>query len=209
MTKLEKAEKIIEKTGVCYEDAKAALDACGEDILDAIVMLENQGKVKGPARQSYTTGAEHTGEEFQQAARAYDDTKDEKLGSILIRFMKWCSSIVKKGCENYFIVRKHGEEIINAPVIVLVLLLFFAFWAIVPILIAGLFFGFRYSFSGKITEAVDLNKACDKASAAAEAVKREFTDDVKRESSGDENKKRRDKGESAASKETDETMRRK
>ena len=53
--------------------------------------MKIRGKVKGPARrQSYTTGAEHTGEEFQQAARAYDDTKDEKLGSILIRFMKWC-----------------------------------------------------------------------------------------------------------------------
>ncbi len=35
MEKLEKVELIREKCGVSYEDAKAALDACGDDTLDA------------------------------------------------------------------------------------------------------------------------------------------------------------------------------
>lgn len=44
MEKLEKVELIREKCGVSYEDAKAALDACGDDTLDAIIWLEKQGK---------------------------------------------------------------------------------------------------------------------------------------------------------------------
>ena len=48
MELLEKVEKIREKTGVSYEEAKAALEACGEDVLDALVYLENQGKIKKP-----------------------------------------------------------------------------------------------------------------------------------------------------------------
>lgn len=174
MTKLEKVEKIIEKTGVTYEEAKAALESAGEDILDAVVLLEQQGKVKGPSRALYTTKAEDSSEAFQEAAKNYDG-EDEKFGNILVRFLKWCGQLVKKGCENFFIIKKHDEEIINAPVIVLVLFLIFAFWVTIPVLIVGMFFGYRYSFSGGITKSVDVNKACDMAADAAESVKQEFT----------------------------------
>lgn len=178
MTKLEKVEKIIEKTGVTYEEAKDALENAGEDILDAIVLLESQGKVKGPAQSAYSTKAEETSEEFQQATRAYESAAEkETFGNVVVRILKWCGRLIKKGCENFFVVRRHGEEVINVPVIVLILLIFFAFWITIPLLIVGLFFGYSYSFSGNITKAVDINKACDKASEAAEAVKKEFTGD--------------------------------
>ena len=54
MELLEKVEKIREKTGVSYEEAKAALEACGEDVLDALVYQENQGKIKKPDVSVYT-----------------------------------------------------------------------------------------------------------------------------------------------------------
>ncbi len=180
MTKLEKVEKIIEKTGVSYEDAKAALEACDEDILDAIVMLENQGKIKGPRQKSYTTKQEDTSQELQQASKVYEKQEKKEFGGFVVRFLKWCGQLIKKGCENFFIVKRHGEEVINAPVIILILLLFFAFWIMVPLLIIGLFCGFSYSFRGTITKAVDLNTACDKASEAAQNVKREFSENPKK-----------------------------
>ena len=45
MERMDKVEKLREKTGVTYEDAKAALDACGWDMLDAVVYLEKLGKL--------------------------------------------------------------------------------------------------------------------------------------------------------------------
>ena len=36
MDKLEKVEKLRAKTGVSYEDAKNALEACDYDLLDAV-----------------------------------------------------------------------------------------------------------------------------------------------------------------------------
>ena len=161
MEMLEKVEKIREKTGVSYEEAKAALEEANGDILDAIVILENQGKVKGPERQYYSTRPEDSSQKFQEAA--------------MKKFMKWCGQMIKKGCENFFTVRKGCEEIITVPVLLLVVLLLFAFWVIVPLLIVGLFFDFRYSFKGEITRTVDVNMACDKAAEAAENVKQEFT----------------------------------
>ena len=45
MEQLEKVERLREKTGCTYEEAKAALEASNWDMLDAIVYLENQGKM--------------------------------------------------------------------------------------------------------------------------------------------------------------------
>ena len=56
MDKLEKVEKLREKTGVSYEDAKSALEACDYDVLDAIIYLEKLGKVKSPEMGSFTKG---------------------------------------------------------------------------------------------------------------------------------------------------------
>lgn len=175
MDMLEKAEKIREKTGVSYEDAKAALEAADGDMLDAVVLLENQGKIRKPEVQYYTTRQEDTSQEFKEAAKAYEQQAGgEGFSGVLKRFFSWCAEMIKKGCENFFTVSRKGEEIMTVPVLLLVMLLIFAFWVIVPLLIAGLFFGFRYSFQGEITRAVDVNKACDKAAEACESVKQEF-----------------------------------
>lgn len=171
---LEKVEKIREKTGVSYEDAKAALEQSNEDVLDALVYLEAQGKIKKPQTSAYSTKAESS-QEFKKAASAYDTKDDEKFGDILKRFAKWCGELIKKGCENFFVVSKGTEEIITLPVLAIVLLLLGFFWIIVPLMIVGLFFGFTYKFRGDITKAVDVNTVCDKAAEAAESVKQEFT----------------------------------
>ncbi len=174
MDQLEKVEKIIEKTGVSYEEAKAALAETDGDLLDAIILLENQGKIKKPQMVAYTTRTEGTSEEFREAAKTYEES-GEKFGNVMVRFLKWIGQLIKKGCENFFLVKRDEQEIINAPVIVLILLLLFAFWCIVPLMIIGMFFGYSYSFSGAIAKSVNVNQACDKAAEAAESLKREFT----------------------------------
>ena len=175
MNQLERVEKIREKTGVTYEEAKEALEAAGGDVLDAIVYLENQGKIKRPEKQVYTSKPEQdTSMELIEAAKTYETEDHESFGDIVKKFLKWCGRMIKKGCENFFIVAKHNEEIMSVPVIVLALLLLFAFWIVLPLLVVGLFCGFRYSFRGNITNTVDVNKACDKAAEACESMKKEF-----------------------------------
>ena len=48
MEQLEKVEKLRQRANVTYEEAKQALEACNWDLLDAMVYLEKQGKVKEP-----------------------------------------------------------------------------------------------------------------------------------------------------------------
>ena len=75
MDNLEKVEKLREKTGVSYEEAKAALEATNYDVLDAIIYLEKNGKVKAPEVTSYTTEqAQQTSTEFEQAQQDIPET---------------------------------------------------------------------------------------------------------------------------------------
>jgi hypothetical protein len=45
---MEHVEKLREKANVSYAEAKAALDACGDDLLEALLYQERQGKVNRP-----------------------------------------------------------------------------------------------------------------------------------------------------------------
>ena len=69
-------------------------------------------------------------------------------------------------------MRRKGrdEVVLDLPVTAMVLLLLFAFWVCVPLLIIGLFAGFRYAFSGAELGRESINKAMDKAAAAADRV---------------------------------------
>ena len=175
MEQLEKVEKLREKTGVTYEEAKTALEASNWDILDAIVYLESQGKIKSPEMSSYSTKSE-TSAEFQKASRDYEDSSSRiTLGEMIDKFFKWCGKVIKKGCDNFFEVRKNGRNIMNMPVIVLVILLCVAFWVTVSLLVIGLVCGFKYSFRGDMAKTIDINSACDRAAETCENIKKDFT----------------------------------
>ena len=69
-----------------------------------------------------------------------------------------------------------AKEIINIPVIVLVIFILVAFWVTVPLLIIGMFCGFKYSFRGDMAGTININSACDKAAQTCVNIKKEFTD---------------------------------
>lgn len=170
MDKLEKVEKLREKTGVSYEDAKNALEACDYDLLDAIIYLEKLDKVKAPEVESFTTGAEQqTSTEFEQAHT--NDCNKVTFGQMMDRFFKWCGKVLKKSVDSTFIVERKGQTMINVPVLVLVIALILAFWVVLPLLVVGLFCECRYHFEGIGDINVNLNSACDKMADSVDNLK--------------------------------------
>ena len=72
---------------------------------------------------------------------------------------------------------KENENFISIPLTLVVVFLLFAFWIFVPLMIVGLFCGFRYGFRGPLFKSDDVfNNAMNKASAATETIKEEFKD---------------------------------
>ena len=177
MDNFEKVEKLKEHANVTYEEAKQALENSNRDILDAMIYLEQIGKVHGPEHSSYTTQTEK--------AKIEIDDKECKssFSDNLKRFGRWCQKWLEKGNNNSFCVERDNNEIFRIPITLLVVFLFFAFWVVVPLLVIGLFFNMRYQFAGPDVRSVDidLNRAMDNAAEAAENIKSEFGNAAKEE----------------------------
>ena len=160
MTNYEMTEKLSEKMGVTMEEAKTALEASDWDMLDAALLLE---KEHGGENAPYTTRQARD----EEAPRAGHDRRSvmNRIGNVLHR-------LLSLGNSNRFEVRRKGEDalVLDMPVTAMVLLLLFAFWVCVPLLVIGLFAGFHYSFSGSELGRESINHAMDKASEAADRV---------------------------------------
>ena len=171
MDQFEKVEKLREKANVSYEEAKQALEANDWDILDAMVYLEKLGKVNGPKTTSYTTNDEDN--ESTQNSTSYS-SNDTSFGEIIGKFFAWCGKVIHKGNENSFQIERSNEKPVFIPVTVFVLLGLIFFWVVFPLLVVGLFFGFKYSFRGPDVDRKPVNDFMDKASETAENIKGDF-----------------------------------
>ncbi|MCL2034780.1 MAG: DUF4342 domain-containing protein [Oscillospiraceae bacterium] len=184
MANIEMVEKLRERANVSYEEASSALDACGGDLLEALIMLEKQGKVSSPAGGSYSSKDIPPETQLINIPQP-SQKKGDTFGDMLNKFFKWCGNIIHKGNTNYFEVWRDRGKVLTVPVTVLVLLLIFAFWVTLPLIVIGLFFGCRYYFKGSELENISVNSVMDSAADAATHLKNE----VKNAASNFEDKK--------------------
>ena len=135
-------------------------------------------------RQAAQKAAEGvSGEAQQQAWTSCDEEPREKTAGRHIherrRVVQGLGTLIRDlfnlGNRNRFEVRRNDELLLEVPVTVLVLLLIFAFWVCIPLLVIGLFAGCRYAFSGEELGRESVNSAMNKAADMAEKVKEEVT----------------------------------
>ncbi|NJP41397.1 DUF4342 domain-containing protein [Oscillospiraceae bacterium HV4-5-C5C] len=198
MIDLEQVEKLVQKTGVSYEEARQVLTETNGDMLDAVILLERRGKLKPPAGTSQADSFKSDGTQAGSEADAADSGTRHKgedyqdrgpdFGEWVSRFFKGLGALIHRGNINSLVVSRNGEDVLKLPVTVLVLLLIFAFWLTLPLIIIGLLFGFRFHFYGPDFGRPGVNEAMDKAAQAsqkaAENVKQaagQFVQDLKKD----------------------------
>ena len=177
MTNFEMVEMLRQKANVSYEEAKAALEQANWDLLDAMVLLEKDGKVIENGG-SYSTRPEEEPVE--------EETNPKHRGEAGARnALKWLGEtflkLLRMGNANFFVVSRAGNELISLPVTVFVVLLIFCNWFALAALVIGLFCDLRYSFRGPNLGKDAINAAMDRASDVAENVKEEFRSSVQNE----------------------------
>lgn len=178
MTTLEQVEKLRTMANVSYDEAKTALDATNGDLLEAIIYLEKQGKVSAPTGGGYYS-SEKTADTNPGAYKTTcweKQTKNCDSGksfiSLLKKFGGFCLKMIRKGNANNFEILM-GEEIkASVPVTALALLLIFAFWITIPLIVIGLFFGLRYRFNGPDCSGKTVNDAMNSVADAAVNLKK-------------------------------------
>lgn len=175
MDMMEKVERLREKANVSYEEAKKALNEANGDLLDAMIILEKQGKVEAPEAESFSTKYEDNVQYPMVIEQPTKEKKSEKSQSkdTNSKFKNWIKLVWKKGNENYLIVCRHDEILVDIPVWVFILILIFAWHISLVLMLISLFFGCRYQFVGP-DDLEKVNEASAKVSEAAEKIKDEF-----------------------------------
>ena len=156
MERYEMAELLNEKAGVSYEEAREALEESGWDMLQAMVALEQQGKLR---REGEATRA------------ARHDSKPKKAEpGIIVRGINWLTGLIDKGNHSLFIIKKNGAEISRMSVTVFAVLMLLFHGLGLFLMLLGLLFGCQYDFIGarQIQEA---GQAAQEAETAADELK--------------------------------------
>ncbi|MDR1028717.1 MAG: DUF4342 domain-containing protein [Clostridiales Family XIII bacterium] len=196
---IEQVEKLVNLTGVSYEEAKAALESADGDILEAIIALEKAGKTANRTG-AYSTdggafseaephvgrgGAYGQGAAYGGQSGAYGQgaegcrgqgsgagaDRTSSFSEVMGKMWRFAVKVFHKGNINHFEVYRRGESILSIPVTILVIALVFLFWVTLPVLIIALFFGCRYRFRGPDLDRDAINNAMKAAANTAEDIK--------------------------------------
>ena len=160
MDHLEMVEKLREKANVSYEEAKTALEAANWDLLDAMVLLESEGKIHTDSTSNFTT---------KQPEKKVS-APDQSGRGMVRRLCDTLVSLINKANTIDLEVSRRSSPVFTVPLIALLLLLIFAFWFTIPIIVISLFFGYRYTFKGpNVMDSI--NQAMEKAADAADSIR--------------------------------------
>jgi hypothetical protein len=138
---LEMIDMLRQRANVSYEEAKIALESCGGDMVEALVYLERNHKVR---------------------SANYRDPEHGFINSV--------KRLVKKGQQTKFVMTKNEKTVINVPVNVVVLTTVFATPVTIVGVVVGLFTNHRMKFVKPDGGNMEINKVLDKMSTAVTAV---------------------------------------
>lgn len=139
MEKHEMAEKLVEKCGISYEEAGNVLREANYDLLEAMIILERQGKLKG--KNTFSTRSDIRRCKDRTAADA------ESFAELLkIAWEKICS-LLREIMKYRVIVTKNDRETMRFPLAPAVLVFCFtagfAFAVIIILILSGYSFTVR------------------------------------------------------------------
>lgn len=175
---LELVERLREKADVSYAQAKQALEYSQGNLLDALIYLEEQGAIPRPQQGYYSTqGPAAPAEPEQQLAVQRRPRGGPGRTRRPIR--RLFTALRRALVENELEVWRRQEPVTAVPVLILIILLVFAFWVTIPLLILGLFFGFRYRFSGPDLEREAINSVMEKMATTADDVGQQVMDELR------------------------------
>ena len=192
---LEMVERLKEKANVSYTQAKEALEYSGGNLLDALIYLEEKGAIPREEAAYYSTKSEvpplpadHLPAQLLVKERKKKNAPPPRpKGDGSQRFF---NSLRRWLIDNELEIWRRDQPITALPVLILLLLLCCAPWVTIPILILGLFLGFRYRFSGPDLERESLNNMMGSVADTASDLGHKVMDELKHDWHSDEQDKK-------------------
>lgn len=149
---LEQIDELRKRANVSYEDAKSALEQSEGDLIEALVYLEKQNKIK----------------------------PDEKTCNSGNSFKK-IISLIKKGNETKLVIKKNDLVVLNINVTLVTIITIVAAPLVIAALILALATKHKIRIIKKNNEDSHVNKIFDKMSNAFNKVTTKITEEMKTE----------------------------
>jgi hypothetical protein len=148
--KLEQIDQLRERAHVTYEEAREALESCNGDMVEALVYLERQQKIKA------------------------QNQKKSSEGYGIIRAIK---NLIKKGNRTKLVVQKRENVVIGIPVTLAVIFTVLAPYLTLIGVVIALFTDHKFAFVRQDGTNADVNKMLCKVSSAVDAAKAKFSEE--------------------------------
>ena len=146
MERFEMIEKLRERADISYEEARDVMEQANGDLLEALVLLEKQGKLSQPeAAAADAAGETGANAEAGEGKAEKESGKKKKEKGPLARAFHSAGSFLAR---TSFHMTHDGKEIFVMPSWSFALLMFFFWQALVPLMLISLFFNMRYFFDG-------------------------------------------------------------
>jgi len=149
---LEQIDELRKRANVSYEDSKNALETSNGNLIEALVFLEKQGKIKEPE----TTRCEG-------------------------QFFKKVKRLIKKGNETKLIVEKDDTVVLNVCITIVIIVTIAAAPLTIIALLVALATNHKIRIKKKDHECSEVNNVFDKMSVAVNKVTTKITEEMKTE----------------------------
>lgn len=147
MEQNEMVTKLHEKAKISIAEARDALERADWDMLEALVILEKEGKI-APLTASMTT-IENKSAYEEVTATASPRGRERKFNTTASSFFDKLSELLKKSLTHSFIIEREGREILSLPVLIMLIVAASMFYFVIVSLVIGLFLDCRYSIQNK------------------------------------------------------------
>ena len=170
MDMFEKVDTLRQRANVSYAEAKEAIERANGDILEAMIILENEGKTRNECAGSFSENNSNSAKYAEKQARK------ERIKENGRTFGEKVKELFRRSTVNYLLVEHKGEMLFKIPVLAFILILLFAWHVTIIALVVSLFCGCKYSFIGE-GDLAAVNNVCDKAGELAIQVKDKVVDE--------------------------------
>lgn len=145
MEHIEMVERLHEKANISYADAKDALERSGWDMLEALVLLEREGKIDPLTASTTSTDDNPSYEKVTATASKKESNFHENMNKAGEKLR----NLFNDSITTYFVVKRQGKEIMRVQILIALILCLCVWEAILIALVVGLICDCRYSIDGK------------------------------------------------------------
>ena len=147
MEHIEMVERLHEKANISYTDAKDALERSGWDMLEALVLLEREGKID-PLTASTSSADGETAYETVTAT-ASKSKKENGFHEAMNKVGETLKRLFNDSITTDFVVRRQGKEVFRIQVLIAVILCQCIWEPILIAVVVGLICDCRYSIDSR------------------------------------------------------------